>query len=399
MTRQRAPRVAFVVPFGLSRRGTVPFRVLPMAWSLERMGAEVRIIVPNWDAPAGHRVSTKAVGEHVEMLVLPVPPRWRRPGRWGTVVAAHALIGPVIQHVRAWHPDYIHLVKPLGASVEFLAWVRFARLLGQRGDPLGRLPLILDCDDLENAWFRSHGLLVSLLVSWGERWAWRLADRVTVASRFLWALVARARGDEKVHYVPNAVFPPEQRVHPQRSQRLLVPTRLLDIRPEVLARWLRAILARIPEMNVLLVGPQAERLAAVQRALTDAGIQRQVAVLQWQPIRAYERLLYHTRVGLYAVEDTPAARAKSPARLLHMMAHGIPVVAADVGDAGYIVGHTGRCVPPTPDAMGEAVRDLWFQGELLDRLGRAAQRRVVREFSLEKMGERLRAVYEASLSR
>ncbi len=393
MTRgmQQAPRIMFVAPFGLYHKGTVRFRVLPMALALQDLGAQVRILVPQgmpWMPPMQEELS-----ERVDVVFLPSFAPLPSRGWWHMLTSSYASLSAAYRFLRSWSPDVVHLVKPIGLPEGVLFLSRFMRLLhGGKGGL--KVPLVLDCDDWEAAWFRSQGALAFRFVRWAEQWAWRSADRVTVASHFLLARVSGARRGKGVHYVPNVFLSSGEATRPQRSRRLLVPTRLLDISADVLARWLKIILARVPNMNVLVVGPRGTRLSQMHEALRSLGIEGRVAVLRWQEREVFVRLMQHTRVGLYAVEDTPATRAKCPVRVVQMMAYGIPVVAVDVGEPRYLLGDAGLLTSPDGAALAETLAEIWFRGEELERLGRRARERAVREFSMSRMGERLWAVYE-----
>jgi glycosyltransferase involved in cell wall biosynthesis len=78
------------------------------------------------------------------------------------------------------------------------------------------------------------------------------------------------------------------------------------------------------------------------------------------------------------------------------MACGVPCVATDVGDAGLIIGDTGKLAPPRhPDAVSEAWRALISLGRAgRAQLGSAARRRVEKNFSLPSVVERYQSLYE-----
>jgi len=78
------------------------------------------------------------------------------------------------------------------------------------------------------------------------------------------------------------------------------------------------------------------------------------------------------------------------------MASGIPCVTTDVGDARYIVGDTGRVVPPrSPDALADGLVELLtMHSDARRDLGIASRVRVVDEFSLASVVERYLGVYE-----
>jgi glycosyltransferase involved in cell wall biosynthesis len=82
------------------------------------------------------------------------------------------------------------------------------------------------------------------------------------------------------------------------------------------------------------------------------------------------------------------------------MSCGVPCVVTDVGDSGWIVGETGRVVPPR-DAS--ALAGAWLEliemgGEKRHALGMMARRRVVENFSLEMVVRQYEALYESVVS-
>lgn len=79
------------------------------------------------------------------------------------------------------------------------------------------------------------------------------------------------------------------------------------------------------------------------------------------------------------------------------MACGVPCAVTDVGDSAWLVGDTGRVVPPgDPIALAGAWRDLIRMGEDRRRsIGEAARRRIVEDFSIDVMVRRYEKVYEA----
>jgi glycosyltransferase involved in cell wall biosynthesis len=81
------------------------------------------------------------------------------------------------------------------------------------------------------------------------------------------------------------------------------------------------------------------------------------------------------------------------------MACGVPCVVTDVGDAAFLVADTGRVVPPCdPAAMAVAWMELVRSGEQVrHRLGESARRRVVENFSLEKMVTAYEDLYDSLL--
>ena len=84
-----------------------------------------------------------------------------------------------------------------------------------------------------------------------------------------------------------------------------------------------------------------------------------------------------------------------PLVLGEAMACGVPCVATDVGDSAFLIGDTGRSVPPRDPARLAAA---WAEmlalplGERV-RLGAAARQRIAEEFSLEAMTQRYQQLW------
>lgn len=80
------------------------------------------------------------------------------------------------------------------------------------------------------------------------------------------------------------------------------------------------------------------------------------------------------------------------------MACGVPCVVTDVGDCAYIVGDTGRVVPPRdPVALARAWEEMLSLD--LGEMGRRARERIVKHFSLDRMVDETIKVFEEVLGR
>jgi glycosyltransferase involved in cell wall biosynthesis len=77
------------------------------------------------------------------------------------------------------------------------------------------------------------------------------------------------------------------------------------------------------------------------------------------------------------------------------MACQIPCVVTDVGDSGWLVGDTGRVVPPmNPEALAEAWKDLLDIGlEGRRKLGEKARDRIIKDFSLNHIASKYESLY------
>jgi len=90
-----------------------------------------------------------------------------------------------------------------------------------------------------------------------------------------------------------------------------------------------------------------------------------------------------------------------PNVLGEMMACGVPCVATDVGDAGFLVGGTGRIVPPKNSAaLGKACLEIIAEGSEGRRtLGEKARARIMECFDLRIIVHRYEAVYASLFTR
>ncbi len=86
-----------------------------------------------------------------------------------------------------------------------------------------------------------------------------------------------------------------------------------------------------------------------------------------------------------------------PISTLEAQAAGVPVVVTDAGGSAEAVRHeqTGLVVPKArPDSLAEAVMRLLRSPELRRRMGEAGRQRAAREFTRERMVDRVMRVYE-----
>ena len=85
-----------------------------------------------------------------------------------------------------------------------------------------------------------------------------------------------------------------------------------------------------------------------------------------------------------------------PNVLLEAMACGVPCVTTDVGDCAFVVGDTGRIVPPkNPEALAAALDEMVSMQEFeRTSLGQRARKRVLELFTLERMVSTYQKLYE-----
>jgi glycosyltransferase involved in cell wall biosynthesis len=94
----------------------------------------------------------------------------------------------------------------------------------------------------------------------------------------------------------------------------------------------------------------------------------------------------------------PSASEAFPNVVAEAMACGIPCIVTDVGDAAMIVGDTGWVVPPkNPVSLASAIEEARedFRGDNDGKRRIAARQRIEDNFSLEKMTQAYRQLWES----
>ena len=99
-------------------------------------------------------------------------------------------------------------------------------------------------------------------------------------------------------------------------------------------------------------------------------------------------LLGRMSVAIVPWTDTPSNRARHSAKVLELMAAGLPIVAYAVGELPATVGEAGVLVPPgDADAFAAAVAGLLTDPDRAARLGAAAQTRAKSVFAWDRLAD------------
>ncbi|MGC8839258.1 MAG: glycosyltransferase [Anaerolineae bacterium] len=387
-------RITFVCPFGTRVKGTVPARVLPAARSLAQRGHEVLVLIPPWDSPedAG------------------------REGREGCLQVRHLplpLRGPLGWPALAWHlaqeawrsgADILHFFKPKGFAGWAHLWAHARRGAAMR--PL----LAVDSDDWEGpgGWndLAGYPRWMRWLFAWQERWGLRHADLVTVASR---ALVARAQGlrsaPGRVLYLPNALPEDHPALRaapwaggpPGPGRRLLLYSRFWEFHHERVARRLARLRARVPGLDLWMAGrgcPTHE--ARWQRALASEGMADATHWLGWVEPLHLPAVAAQVHAALVPLEDHLVNRARFPAKVLDLMALGLPIAADPVGEVPEALAHgeAGLLLPQEEEAWVEALAEFLEGQEARCSLGARARARVQEAYLWGRWAGVLERAYE-----
>lgn len=378
--------IAMLAPFGIRPKGTLSARMLPLAQALVRQHHTVHIIAPPVHNPqdAGRRdVYANVIVHHTPCPTLP--------GLAGVIQQVLLLIRWSLTP----RPNLIHLFKPKGYS-------GLAALLMRLMPP--DLPLVVDTDDWEG-WGGWNDLLpypysAKMVFAWQERDLPRRADAVTVASRTLEAQV-RDFGvpPDRIFYVPNGIVP--ETLHIRTAQALqartiLLYTRFWEFQVEELVAALVAIVQQRPDARLLVVGRgERQEEQMLLRLAHRAGVETAIDYRGWVEPADLPALFAIADIALVPQDDTLINRARCSAKLLEMIAAGIPIVAANVGQVQEYIsdGQSGLLVPPgNPAALARAALALLADAPLRQRLSLKAQQSL-KAFSWDSLAHTVEHVY------
>jgi glycosyltransferase involved in cell wall biosynthesis len=210
----------------------------------------------------------------------------------------------------------------------------------------------------------------------------------------------------QVHVVPNgidtAVFSPGDRGQ-ARAQ--------LGLGPGVVYVWLgrmyagkgvevaiRALARTESDVSLVLVG-DGENRRALQTLATEVGVSARV---HFAGAQARDRIPAYLRSADALVFPTLVPEA-APLTPLQAMACEVPVLASRIGSIPELVdepGTNGLLVDPGDvAALARAMTAIAEDEQLRRRLGIAGRKRVLAEYTLERMIERTLAVYEVARAR
>ena len=391
--------IVILSPFGLRPKSTVRRRALPLAQALAARGCQVSVIIPPWDWPAD--AGRQWCEDGVRIQCLPLFPSV--PGLSSTVLLARLMRAALNAR-----PDVIHCFKPKGYAglAAFLLW--HGREVG-----LWQGRLVVDSDDWEGpgGWNERGGYSWAQrkFFAWQERWGLLHADAVTVASHTLQTL-ARGLGipSQRIRYLPNGVPPwPLTQGGGQDVRRrygldgfpvILGYTRFVGCGPARWAAIVAEVAAQSPLAHFLIVGAglagEEEEFYAHIRV---QGLAERVTLTGWVPEEELPSYFVAADLALFPLDDTLVNRARCPAKLIDLLAAGVPVLAEAVGETETYIedGVSGVLLPPDshPAKWGAEASALLNDGPRRRELGKAAQQRMQERFAWDRLAEDLLALY------
>ena len=400
-------RIAFVAPFGLRAKGTTRARVLPLARELARRGHTAAVFVPPYDSPEDS--GRCWIDESVDVINIALPGLGQGSAAW------HLWLGwRLFRAVRAWQPDVAHVFKPKGPSglAGALLWSTRYKTKDERRTTKESVihpsSVVIDSDDWEGpgGWNddprTGYTAIQRRFFAWQERYGLSHADAWTVTSECLRRrTIAFGANSERVYILHNGIevssFPATSfqglASSNQLSGSVILYTRFAGTRPaDVAAIWAR-VRERIPNAALTIVG---RGLGGEERELVGAP---GIAAQGWIEPAELPGLLGRMSVAIVPWADSPPNRARHSAKVLELMAAGLPIVAYAVGELPVTLGEAGVLVPPgDADGFAAAVAALLADPDRAARLGAAAQTRVQSVFAWDQLADVSLAAYAAASS-
>jgi glycosyltransferase involved in cell wall biosynthesis len=147
------------------------------------------------------------------------------------------------------------------------------------------------------------------------------------------------------------------------------------------------------ELQLYILGDGAE-FATVRDMVAELQLESIVSL----PGTVSDMDSWYRRFDIYAISSM---REGLPVALLEAMAHGLPVVATDVGAMSETVsdGEGGLIVVPgEPEKLANALARLLDDPDLRDQLGQGARQRIADHYSVEKVARLHEATYRQLLA-
>jgi glycosyltransferase involved in cell wall biosynthesis len=397
-------RIAFVAPFGLRAKGTARARALPLARALAERGHTVALFIPPYDSPEDSGKIWEENGVRLINVALPA-------ARSKAVASRYLLISwRLLLVMRRWKPDLVHVFKPKGPSglAGAALWMARPRTgSGILSAPLDRqrYGLVVDSDDWEGrgGWNddprAGYTPLEQRFFAWQERYGLSHADAWTVASTCLRDRAVGFGADpSRVFVLPNgisnaddilsSVAEADRREDSRRAMAesslpvAILYTRFAGVRPEdVIGIWGR-VRDVLPKARLAVLG---RGLAGEERILRDVP---GVDVYGWLEPQELAAHFAASRLAVVPWVDTPSNRARHSAKVLELMAAGLPIVAYAVGELPATLGDAAILVTPGDQvAFAQAVVKLFSDHELAEHLGMASRQRTVTLYSWRQLAE------------
>jgi glycosyltransferase involved in cell wall biosynthesis len=165
-------------------------------------------------------------------------------------------------------------------------------------------------------------------------------------------------------------------------------------RTEILLMALTRLVVEFPHVKALLVGRSSQIRESVIEPTRRLGLDANVILAGYQTENYLDTLAAMDIFVFLMAGSDGTARA-----LREAMAMGKPTVVARRGILQELVedGETGLVIDDTPENLFEALKGLVRDRSLRIRMGRAARKKALQEFRVEKQAQGIEAFYQEIL--
>ena len=191
---------------------------------------------------------------------------------------------------------------------------------------------------------------------------------------------------------------PDAQAASRRPFEVLYAGKLLGLKGVALGiRGFAMFAQRHSDVKFSLVGDGPER-ARLETLIQELGVANCVHLQKWIPRSELLLQMRASDVFLF-----PSLRDGGGAVVVEALAAGKPVICMDLAGPGlHVTENCGIKIPPlsthqTIKGIAEALERLYGDRELVARMGKAARQRAEEAYVLDKLGDRLRGIYERML--
>jgi glycosyltransferase involved in cell wall biosynthesis len=265
---------------------------------------------------------------------------------------------------------------------------------------------------------RDMGAYLSPWQRAAQRMVCRLADRIVVNANAIkdW-LVADGYTADRITVIPNGLdlgrFQQERTGRLHKEFGLTADSPLIGVIGRLaprkgLEQFLSAaaiVASRFPSARFLIMGEEAPMIRG--EMIAKDVTYRQELMRQAAQLGLVDRVMFtgfradvERLLAELAVSAQPSLSEGMSNTLLESMAAGVPVVATSVGGAVEVVQDevNGLLVPPgDPNALANAICRFLDARDFAVRLGQAGRHSVTDRFSMNRMVENTRSLYESLL--
>ncbi len=323
---------------------------------------------------------------------------------WHKIAFDGLLSLKVFSLMRRWRPDLIHAYLHEGVLISY----PFSRLWG--------IPLVFDFQGsltgemIDHQFLPPDGLLYRPL-RWLEEVINDLPQAIITSSRHAAALLEEEFGCscDHIYTVPDGVDTERFKLRGNaddinrlktllglpRGRKMVIYLGLLAGYQglDLLLQAAVHLLKRRSNVHFLIMGyPRVERYQAMALRLGLAGHMTFTGRIPYEEAHRYLAL------GDLAVAPK-ISLTESNGKLLNYMAMALPTVAFDTPVNREYLSRWGVYAPwGDPQALAEAIESLLMDEERAATLGQALRERAIEEYSWERAGKKIMAVYDAVLS-